>query len=72
MLLATHRYSPLSTLLTFVIVNCLLSAAKLILELIDVFTGYPSLVHNIVGTGFAVASQDNVTLFPSVSAPLRG
>ena len=72
MLLATHRYSPLSTLLTFVIVNCLLSAAKLILELIDVFTGYPSLVHNIVGTGFAVALQDNVTLFPSVSAPLRG
>ena len=69
---ATHWYSPLSALLTFVIVNCLLSPEKLILELIVVFTGDPSLIHDIVGAGFAAALQDNVTLFPSVSATLPG
>ncbi len=67
MLLATHRYSPLSVLLTFVIVNCFLSSEKLILELLLVFTGDPFLVHDIVGTGFPVALQDKVTFSPSVS-----
>ena len=72
MLLATHRYSPLSTLFTFVIVNCFLSAEKLILELIVVFKGYPFLVHDIAGSGFAVASQGNVTFPPSSLATLLG
>jgi len=44
----------------------------MILELMVVFTGDPFLVHDIVGTGFAVALQDNVTLSPSVFARLRG
>ena len=71
-LLATHWYSPLSVLFTSVIVNCLLSSEKLILELLVVFTGEPSLVHDIVGAGFAVALQDNVTLSPSVVGTLAG
>ena len=64
LLLATHRYSPLSVLLTFVIVNCFLSSEKLILALL--FTGDPPLVHDIVGTGFPSTLQDKVTLSPSI------
>ena len=66
MLFATHRYSPLSVLFTFVTVNCLLSPEKLILEFIIVFTGYPFLVHDIVGTGFPVTLQEKIRVFPSV------
>ena len=64
LLLATHRYSPLSFLFTFVIVSLLLSADKLTLELLLI--GDPSLVHDIVGTGFPIALQDKVTLPLSV------
>ena len=67
LLFATHRYSPLSVLLTFVIVNCFLSAEKLILELPLVSTVDPYLVHDIVGTGFPVALQDKVTFSPRPS-----
>jgi len=62
----------MSLLFKFVIVNSLLSSEKLILELLVVFTGEPSLVHDIFGSGFAVALQDNVTLSPSVFATLPG
>ena len=64
LLFATHRYSPLSVLFTFVIVNCFLSSEILILPL--VLTGDPSLVHDIVGTGFPSTLQDRVTLSPSI------
>ena len=67
---ATHWYSPLSVLFTFVIVNCFLSSAKLILPL--AFRGDSSLVHDIVGTGFPVALQDKVTLCPSVMVSPSG
>ena len=72
-LLATHRYSPLSVLLTFVIVNCFLSAENLILEeLWLVSTGNLFLIHDIFPIGFAVLLQDKVTLSPSVFATLWG
>ena len=63
---ATHRYSPLSLLLTFVIINCFLSSEKLILELWLVFTGCPWMVHDIVGTGLPLALQDKVMFCPSL------
>ena len=71
-LLATHRYSPLSVLFTLVIVSCLLCCCldKLILELL--FIGDPSFVHDIVGAGFPVALQDKVKISPSVVVTLRG
>ena len=72
LLLATHRYSPLSVLLTFVIVNCFLSAVKLMLEFWFLSTGDPFLVHDIVGTGFPVTLQDKVMLSPSVFVSLNG
>jgi len=49
-----------------------LSSEKLILELVVVFTGDPPLVHDIVGTGFEEALQDNVTLSPSLVSTLPG
>ena len=61
---ATHWYSPLSVLFTFVIVNRFLSSVKLILPL--AFRGDPSLVHDIVGAGLPLALQDKVRLPPSV------
>ena len=64
LLFATHRYSPLSVLLTLVIVSFMLSSDKLILELLLIRDS--SLVHDIVGPGFPVALQDKVTLSPSV------
>ena len=71
LLLAKHRYPPLSVLLTFVIVSCLLSGDKRTLELLLI--GDPSLVHDdIVGAGFPVASQDKVTLPPSVLVTFLG
>ena len=60
---ATHWYSPLSVLLTYAIVNCLLSSEKLMRPL--VFSRDPSLVHDILGTGLPVALQDNVAFSPS-------
>ena len=67
---ATHRYFPLSVLFTFVIVNNLLSAEKLILLLL--FTRFSSLNHESTGSGFPVALQVNVTLFPSVLVSFCG
>ena len=64
--LATHWYSPLSVLLTFVIINCLLSSEKLILRLWLVFTGCPWMVHDIVGTGLPLALQNKVMFCPSL------
>lgn len=64
---ATHRYSPLSVLLTLVMVNSVLFAEKLILKLSLVFTGDPFLVHEIVSTGLPIASQDRVKFSPSVT-----
>ena len=64
LLLATNRYSPLSVLFTFVIVSCLLSAEKLILELLLI--GNPPLIHDIVDAGFPVALPLKVTFSPSV------
>ena len=68
LLFAAHRYSPLSVLLTIVIVNSLLSAPKLILRTLLVNTE-PFLVHDIVGTGFPLALQNKVTLSLSVTGP---
>lgn len=64
--LATHRYSPLSSLLTFVIINCCSLPENLILGLSLASTGDSFLVHDIVGTGLPVVLQDRVTLSPSV------
>ena len=72
MLLATHRYSPLSVLLTFVISKSLLSDKILILELLLVSMGDPSLVHDIVGIGIPSALQDKVTSSPSFFGPVSG
>ena len=66
LLLATHWYSPLSLLLTFVTVNSFLSCERLILvELSFESNGNPSLVNDIVGDGFPVALQVKVALSPS-------
>ena len=67
LLLATHRYFPLSVLFTFVIVNCFLSRDKLILVrlLFVLLISDPSLVHEIVGTGFPLTLLVKVTLSPS-------
>ena len=56
---ATHWYSPLSVLCTFVIVNCFSPSEKLILP--PAFRGDPFLVHDMFGAGFPVALQDKVT-----------
>lgn len=72
LLLAAHRYSPLSVLCTFVIVKCFLSAEKLILELWFLSKGDPCLVHDIVGTGFPVTLQVKVRLSPSAFVSLEG
>ena len=64
---ATHRYSPLSVLLTLVMVHCVLFAEELILKSSLVFTGDPFSVHEIVSTGLPTASQDRVIFSPSVT-----
>ena len=60
----TQMYSPLSPLITFVMVNVLLFSLKVILEV--VFTTEPSLVHENVGAGLPTALQVKVTFSPSV------
>ena len=67
---ATQMYSPLSPLLTFVIVNFLLFALKVILGV--VFTTGPSFVHENVGAGFPSALQVKVTFSPSFFALFCG
>ena len=70
LLVATHLYSPLSVLLTFVMLSCLLSADKLILSL--AVTADPSLVQENVGSGMPFASLEKVTLDPCTSVSLCG
>ena len=65
LLVATHLYSPLSVLFTFVRLSCLLSADKLILSL--EVTADPSLVQENVGSGTPFASLEKVTLDPCTS-----
>ena len=70
LLVATHRYAPLSTRLALVIANCFLSVEKLILGLL--LMSDPSLVHDRVGSGYPRALQCNVTFSPSVFVTLPG
>ena len=70
LLVATHRYAPLSTRLALVIANCFLSVEKLILGLSLVSD--PSLVHDRAGSGYPVALQCNVTFSPSVFVTFLG
>ena len=65
LLAATHLYSPLSVLLTFVILRFLLSADKLIL--LSAVTADPSLVQENVGSGTPFASLERATLDPCTS-----
>ena len=70
LLVATHLYSPLSILFTFVMLSFLLSAEKRILSL--AVTADPFLVQENVGSGTPFASLEKVTLDPSTSALLCG
>ena len=70
LLVATHLYSPLSVLFTFIILSSLLSADKLILSL--TVTADPSLVQENFGSGTPVASIEKVTLDPCTSVLLCG
>ena len=63
---ATHRYSPLSLSLEFNIVKVLFFPENLILELPLATNKNPSLVQDIIGSGFPSALQEKVTLSPSV------
>ena len=65
LLAATHLYSPLSVLFTFVRLSCLLSTDKVIL--LSAVTEDPSLVHANVGSVMPFASLEKVTLDPSTS-----
>ena len=64
LLVATHLYSPLSVLFTFVRLSFLLSADKVILSLAG--TADPSLVQVNVGSGMPFASLEKVILTPSL------
>ena len=64
LLAATHMYSPLSVLFTFVRLSCLLSAEKLIL--LSAVTADPSLVQENVGSGMPFASIKKATLDPCI------
>ena len=70
LLVATHLYSPLSVLFTFVRLSCSLSADKLILSL--EVTADLSLVQENVGSGTPFASLEKVTLDPCTSVLLCG
>ena len=65
LLLATHRYAPLSFLLTFVIVNCSLSVDKRIRTSSFGFIANPFFVHDIVKE-LPVALQKRVKFSPSL------
>ena len=66
LLFATHWYSPLSVLLTFTIVRCLLSSVKEMPELPLVSKGDPFIVQTIVGPGSPLELQCKVTAVPSI------
>ena len=70
LLAATHLYSPLSVLLTFVILRVLLSPDKLIR--LSAVTADPSLVQENVGSGTPFASLERATLDPCTSVLLCG
>ena len=72
LLLATHLYSPLSTLFTLVMFSCLLPADKLILALSVVFIGDPFLVHENFGVGLPLALHENATFNPSSTVRFCG
>ena len=65
LLVATHLYSPLSALFTFVMLSSLLSSDKRILSLS--VTADPSLVQVNVGSGTPFASLKKVTFDPCTS-----
>ena len=71
LLLATHRYAPLSVLLTFVIVSCSLSADKRIRSSSFGFLGDPLFVHDIVKE-LPVALQKRVKFSPSLTGSACG
>ena len=62
---ATHRYSPLSALFTFVIISCSLLFVKEILELPLVFKRDPLIIQRTDGVGSPSTIQEIVTLVPS-------
>ena len=64
LLVATHRYSPLSVLFTFLMLSSLLSTDKLTLSL--AVTADPSLVQENVGSGMPFASLEKFILTPSL------
>ena len=66
LLLATHLYSPLSVLFTFVTISCWPSAVKLILGLAVTFIAVPFMVQEILGEGTPPAIHEKVTLDPSI------
>ena len=57
---ASHLYSPASAFVTFFIHSVLLSAEKVPLSIRD-----PSLVHDKLGSGFPVASQEKEISCPA-------
>ena len=71
LLLATHRYAPLSVLLTFVIVSCSLSADKRIRASSFGFIEDPVFVHDIVKE-LPVALQKRVKFSPSLTGSACG
>ena len=71
LLLATHRYAPLSVLLTFVIVSCSLSADKRIRASSFGLIEDPVFVHDIVKE-LPVALQKRVKFSPSLTGSACG
>ena len=71
LLLATHLYSPLFTLLTFVIIKCRLPSEKLILESPEVVTSIPLNFHVIVRE-LPEELQNNVSFSPSLTVTVSG
>ena len=71
LLLATHRYAPLSVLLTFLIVSCSLSADKRIRASSFGFIEDPVFVHDIVKE-LPVALQKRVKFSPSLTGSACG
>ena len=71
LLLATHRYAPLSVLLTFVIVSCSLSADKRIRASSFGLIEDPFFVHDIVKE-LPVALQKRVKFSPSLTGSACG
>ena len=72
LLLATHLYSPLSTLFTLVMFSCLLPSDKLILALSVILIGDPFLVHENLGVGLPLALHENATFNPSSTVRFCG